>query len=141
DGGLTVKDGKITDFSEFAFDYPDQGVTRVSDNELKWVSSTGGDPDGVLLRLDYSPLTEVEFKTAPASFSFKPSEIAYEPLVVEAGGVNQRVKVSMIGDVLPDSLEFSYAPRLSDGLNAIWIRIVQSDGAMAWTSPIFINRS
>ena len=139
DGGLTVKDGVIKEYTEFAFDYPHQGVEKVSDNELKWVSTTGGDPDGVLMRLDYTGKTEVEFKTGPTSFHFKPSEIKYEPKVIEAGGLNQKVKVSTIKDELPDSLEFTYKPDPEMGLNAFWVRIVQADGSMAWTSPIFLN--
>lgn len=139
DGGLVVKNGKIKEYTEFAFDYPHQGVEQVSDTELKWVSTTGGDPDGVLLRLDYNEKTEVEFNSGPISFSFKPSEIGYEPIVIEAGGLNQKVRVSTLKDQLPETLEFTYTPEAEKGLNAYWFRIVQSDGSMAWTSPVFFN--
>ncbi len=139
DGGLTVKNGSIKDFSEFAFDYPHQGVEKISDPELKWVSTTGGDPDGVILKLDFSEDTVVEFNTGPTSFSFKPSEVSFEPKVVEAGGLNQKVKVSTIKDELPENLEFKYTPTPEKGLNAYWVRTVQSDGSMAWTSPVFFN--
>ncbi len=141
DGGLTVKDGVIEDYREFAFDYPYQGVEKVSGNELKWVSSTGGDLDGVLMKLKYSDKTEVDFKTGPVHFSFKPADISYEPMVVEAGGLNQKVKVSTIKDELPENLEFTYTPKPEKGLNAFWVRIVQADGSMAWTSPVFFNLS
>ena len=139
DGGLIVKGGIITEFKEFAFDYPNQGIERVSEMELSWISSTGGDPDGVLLRLERDNETEVSFETGPSTFTFKPRDIRYDPLVVDAGGLNQRVKVSTIKDELPDMLEFTYIPEPRRGLNAYWVRIVQEDGAMAWTSPLFIN--
>ncbi|MCW4048830.1 MAG: DUF3604 domain-containing protein [Candidatus Bathyarchaeota archaeon] len=140
DGGLKVKNGRITDHTEFAFDYPYQGVEKVSDSELRWRSTTGGDPDGVLLRLEGNDETEVTFDTGPTTFTFKPKDIQYEAKVIEAGGLNQRVKVSTIRDELPDTLEFSYkANSTMNGLNAYWVRIVQADGTMAWTSPIFIN--
>ena len=138
DGGLAVRGGVITEFKEFAFDYPDQGIERVSETELRWISSTGGDPDGVLLRIDGDE-AEVSFKTGPATFKFKPKDIGYEPLVVDAGGLNQVVKVSTIKDKLPDSIEFTYKPEPEKGLNAYWVRVVQADGSMAWTSPMFIN--
>ena len=141
-GGLKVKGGRIADHAEFAFDYAYQGVEKVSDRELKWTSSTGGDPDGVLLKLDYDEATEVTFETQPATFTFKPAEVGYEPMVVEAGGLNQRVKVSTVKDETPDTLEFSFKDGSpAQGLNAYWVRIVQADGAMAWTSPIFIDYS
>ncbi|MBA7596216.1 hypothetical protein ES703_03185 [subsurface metagenome] len=140
DGGLTVKDGSIADYREFAFDYSYQGVEKVSDQELKWTSSTGGDPDGVLLKLEYDEATEVTFETEPVTFTFRPAEIGYEPRVVEAGGLNQRVKVSTVKDETPDTLEFSFRDQsAARGLNAFWVRIVQADGAMAWSSPIFID--
>ncbi|MCK5670799.1 hypothetical protein KAI10_05410, partial [Candidatus Bathyarchaeota archaeon] len=138
DGGLVVRGGVIAEFKEFAFDYPDQGIEMVSEAELSWVSSTGGDPDGVLLRIDGDE-AEVSFKTGPATFKFKPADIDYEPLVVDAGGLNQKVKVSTIKDELPSSLEFTYKPEPEKGMNAYWVRVVQVDGSMAWTSPMFIN--
>jgi hypothetical protein len=139
DGGLTVKNGVIDGYTEFAFDFPHQGVEKVSDIELKWVSTTGGDPDGVLLKLKCSEEAEVEFKTKPVSFSFKPVDISYDPMVVDAGGLNQQVKVSTIKEELPENLEFTYKPEPVNSLNAYWVRILQSDGSMAWTSPVFYN--
>ncbi|MBN1682720.1 hypothetical protein JW865_04115, partial [Candidatus Bathyarchaeota archaeon] len=70
---------------------------------------------------------------------FKPKDIHYKPKVVEAGGVNQRVKISTIKNDLPETLEFAFIPKTQKGLNAFWVRVVQSNGAMAWSSPIFIN--
>ena len=134
-----VRGGIITEFKEFAFDYPLQGIEKVSDTELKWRSTTGGDPDGVLLRLESNKETEVTFGTGPITFSFKPKDIGYDPMVVDAGGLNQKIRVSTIKDDLPDKLEFTYRPKPKKGLNAYWVRIVQSNGAMAWTSPVFIN--
>jgi hypothetical protein len=139
DGGLVVKDGKIKEYTEFAFDYPHQGVEQVSDTELKWVSTTGGDSDGVLLRLDYTEKTEIKFNSGPVSFSFKPSEIGFEPIVIDAGGLNQKTKVSTVTDQQPETLEFTYTPESEKGSNAYWFRIVQADGSMAWTSPVFFN--
>jgi len=62
-------------------------------------------------------------------------------MVIDAGGVNQRVKVSEIsGGDLPRSLEFSYVDgHPKPGVNPYWVRVVQSDGAMAWSSPVYFN--
>jgi hypothetical protein len=83
----------------------------------------------------------VTFQTGPVTFNFKPAEVGYEPLIVEAGGVNQRVKVSAIrAGELPRDLEFSFVdeqPRL--GVNPYWVRLVQSDGTMAWSSPVYLD--
>jgi len=140
-GGLSIDRGRIASFEDFAFDDHRQGVRRVDDQRLKWTSTTGGDPDGVLLRLKAPEDAVVTFQTGPATFSFKPAEVGYEPLVVEAGGVNQRVKVSAISaGELPRDLEFSFVdeqPRT--GVNPYWVRVMQSDGTMAWSSPVYLD--
>ena len=140
DGGLYIDDGRIAGFSEFAFDYPDQGVEMVSNRELRWRSTTGGDPDGVILNLEAGAESEITFHTGPVTFKFRPAEVTYEPMVVDAGGLNQRVRVSTVKEDLPDTLEFTYRDQAPEkGLNAYWVRLVQSDGGMAWSSPVFIR--
>ena len=141
EGGLYIDKGRIASHEEFAFDYSGQGVRRITNQRLEWTSTTGGDPDGVLLGLDAPEDAEITFHTEPVTFSFKLRDIGYEPLVVDAGGVNQRVKVSTIkvGE-LPRELEFSYVDENPEpGVNPYWVRVVQSDGAMAWSSPVWVD--
>jgi hypothetical protein len=142
-GGLHIDKGRIVSLEEFAFDDHRQGIRRITNQRLEWTSTTGGDPDGVLLKLDAPEDAEITFHTKPATFSFKPAEIGYEPLVVEVGGVNQRVRVSVINaGELPKDLEFNFVdedPR--SGVNPYWVRVVQSDGTMAWSSPVYFEYS
>ena len=137
--GLYLDKGSITNFWEYAFDNSSQGVRRLSNQRLEWNSTTGGDPDGVILKLDAPEDAEIHFYSKQISFSFKLGEIKYEPMVIEAGGVNQRVKVSTItNDQLPKNLEFTFTDKNPDqGVNPYWIRLLQKDGVMAWSSPIF----
>jgi len=141
EGGLYLDRGRIVSYSEFAFDDPRQGVRRISNQRLEWTSTTGGDPDGVILKLDAPDAATITFHSRPVTFTFKPRDVAYEPLVVDAGGVNQRVKVSEIsGEELPRELEFSYVDEgPGDGVNPYWVRVVQGDGGMAWSSPVYVN--
>jgi len=141
EGGLYLDKGRIVSYSEFAFDYSEQGVKQVTNQRLEWKSTTGGDPDGVILKLDAPEDAEVTFHSNPVSFTFKLSDITYEPYVVDAGGVNQRVKVSAIsGCELPKNLEFSYVDKdPNHGVNQYWVRVVQSNGTMAWSSPVYYH--
>jgi len=141
EGGLYLDKGRIASYSEFAFDYPQQGVRQVTNQRLEWRSTTGGDPDGVILKLDAPEDAEVTFHSKPVSFTFKLGDITYEPLVIDAGGVNQRVKVSAIsGRELPKKLEFSYIDKdPKRGVNPYWVRLVQSNGTMAWSSPVYFE--
>ncbi|MDH5791498.1 MAG: DUF3604 domain-containing protein, partial [Candidatus Bathyarchaeota archaeon] len=141
EGGLQLDRGRIVSYEEFAFDYANQGVRWITNQRLEWASTTGGDPDGVILKLDAPEDAEVTFNSKPMTFSFKLRDIDYEPLVVEAGGVNQKVKVSAIsGGELPRSLDFSYVDEdPMGGVSPYWVRVVQSDGGMAWSSPVYVD--
>lgn len=141
EGGLQLDKGRITDYEEFAFDYSTQGIRRVSDKELEWTSTTGGDPDGVILKLDAPEDAEITFHTKPIAFTFRWRDVEYEPMVFDAGGVNQRVKVSTIsGGELPKSIQFTYTDESPEkGPNPYWVRVVQSDGNMAWSSPVYVE--
>ncbi|MBN2336022.1 DUF3604 domain-containing protein [Candidatus Bathyarchaeota archaeon] len=138
-GGLFIDGGRIVGFTEYAFDYLDQGVRRVTNQRLEWASTTGGDPDGVLMKLDAPEKAEVTFYSKPITFRFRPSEVGYEPTVYEVGPVNQRVRVQAITDgPLPRDLEFTYVDGgLGDGVNPYWVKVTQCDGSMAWCSPVY----
>jgi hypothetical protein len=141
EGGLQLDRGRIASYEEFAFDYHNQGVRSISDRELEWTSTTGGDPDGVIVRLEAPEDAEVTFRSKPITFSFRLKDVGYKPMVFDAGGVNQRVRISAITSrELPRGLEFTYTddnPR--EGVNPYWVRVVQSDGGMAWSSPVYVE--
>jgi hypothetical protein len=141
-GGLQLDKGRIISYREFAFDYAYQGIQRLTNQRLNWVSTTGGDPDGVILELDAPEDAKIYFYSKPISFSFSIGDIEYYPLIMNAGGVNQKVKVSTITrEEPPKSLEFSFVdkdPR--EGVNPYWVRVVQGNGAMAWSSPIYYDK-
>lgn len=139
DGGLVVKKGKILSFQEFAFDRYGEGITQVSNQHLEWKSTTYGDPNGVILNLDTSEDTEIIFYSKQKTFSFKPSRISYEPKIIDAGSIDQKVKISLVPlRKGPDNLSLEYTDdEIKGGMNPYWVKVLQYDGAMAWSSPIF----
>lgn len=141
DGGLYIDKGRISSHKEYSFDYPDQGVLRATNQRLEWRSTTGGDSDGVLLGLDAPEDAQATFFSEQVSFTFRPCEITYEPLVVEVGPVNRRVKVQAISaGPLPSSLEFTIKDRdIRGGVNPYWVKVTQCDGALVWSSPIYVE--
>jgi hypothetical protein len=62
--------------------------------------------------------------------------------VVEGGGLDQKVKISAISkSPLPQNLEFSYVDEdPMEGMNPYWVKVVQSNGGMAWSSPIYVKK-
>jgi len=139
-GGLSIDKGKIISYREYAFDYIHQGVRQVNEKELEWNSSTGGDPDGVVLELDVPREAVISFQSNPVSFQFKPAEITAIPYITEIGPVNQRVIVQAITKkTTPKNLAFDTRVDLVDGLNPVWVKVTQEDGSMAWSSPVYVN--
>ena len=141
-GGLSIDKGKIISYREYAFDYIHQGVRQVNEKELEWNSSTGGDPDGVVLELDAPREAVISFQSNPVSFQFKPAEITAIPYITEIGPVNQRVIVQAITKkTTPKNLAFDTRVDLVDGLNPVWVKVTQEDGSMAWSSPVYVNHT
>jgi len=136
---ITVSGARILAAEDFAIDRTSEGIQEWSADRVSWLSSTSGDVDGVILDLDAEPGGEIRFESGPISFCVAIDELTWEPRVFEAGGVNQKVRFWLIGpDRDQKSVEFSY--RDTDpqpGLNSYWVRVLQRDGHMAWSSPVY----
>lgn len=140
-GSLKLSAGRILDVVEFAVDQPHEGIKSRTDRELTWLSSTAGDPDGLFLDLDAPEDCVLSFDTAPARFGFRPADLQ-DRLVIEAGGEGQRVTAEWVprGE-RPCEVSFTFQdPTPPEGECAYWLRVIQRDGAMAWSSPIFVTR-
>ncbi|MFX0085675.1 MAG: DUF3604 domain-containing protein [Candidatus Hodarchaeota archaeon] len=139
-GEINIDKGKIISAEEFAFDLPWHSITERTDQRVRWTSTTSGDSDGIILRLDSSGDTILSFNTQPIEFSFKLNQLE-ELLTIKAGGIEQEVTVSRLPEKIPPSnTRFDYTDQnVEPGIHAYYIRVVQSDGEKAWSSPIFIN--
>ena len=113
---------------------------------MRWTSNTSGDYDGLILDLDFNEKTEMIFKSEQKDFSIKVSEIGEELIVYPAGGENLKVEVNLANKICTNQEEFIRACNVDYAFkdmeknpegNAYWVRILQEDGHMAWSSPIF----
>jgi hypothetical protein len=141
-GSLQLESGRILTAETFAFDSPDQGIVGQTDAKVSWRSSTAGDPDGLFLDIDAPHDACIEFESGPATFSFTLAELSDGPLVVDAGGLAQRVTASLVPRGLrPAAADFAFRDAgAAEGTNAYWLRVIQRDGAMAWSSPIYVEK-
>jgi hypothetical protein len=67
------------------------------------------------------------------------ASVGLEPQVWDCGGLRKRIEVFRLPDRQASS-EFSFGlslTKLQPGDNPIHIRVMQEDGHMAWTSPIY----
>ena len=150
DGGLRVENGdaRLVAATAWGIDQPEQGITHHDEREIRWASETAGDWDGVVVEVEGPETAALRFASGPVTFGFTPRELAGGPLVVEAGGVGQRVEVERDpGPEQPRTVDFSceVPPLHSDSAStldarpAYVVRITQQDGHVAWSSPIFLH--
>ncbi len=140
DGSLRVEGARFADVREFAFDSPRQGITRCTRREICWHSHTSGDLDGLLIDIEGEDAA-FTFETEPLSFTFALDQLQDGALTIDAGGVEQKVMVSRARTVSgPEQISLTFTdPEPLPGLNPYYVRVMQEDAEMAWSSPLYIN--
>ncbi|MBI4639206.1 MAG: DUF3604 domain-containing protein [Candidatus Tectomicrobia bacterium] len=140
DGSLQIDQGKILHAEGYAFDSLVEGITSVETRMVQWRSVTTGDEDGVIVELECPDETTLTFTSAPATFSLPLREVTARPTVIDAGRVKQQVTlkrivknptVRRVNLIVTDE-----APRV--GWNAYYVRLLQVNGSLAWSSPIYL---
>ena len=147
DGHLFLEKGRILSAQEVAFDTFQQGITYRSNQQISWKSSTSGDYDGVILELDCPDDASLRFCSPQKNFEIPLRHLSTDPQRFDAGGVNLKVEVSLVGEHPAidnghtNKLELSWKetdPSVKSG--AYWVKVVQDNGQMAFSSPIFVTR-
>ncbi|HBC94132.1 MAG TPA: hypothetical protein DCZ10_14850 [Pelotomaculum sp.] len=142
-GSISVEGGIIGETRVFAFDHPKQGIVEQDENHVSWVSTTSGDHDGLILNIKGSPQTIINFESDQGKSRATLAEIWNGPLRKECGGVGQYYMMRLQPKVSgPYAIELSWKDNEPlPGRNAYWVRIVQEDGEMAWSSPLYFNNT
>lgn len=167
DGKLSVTGRRIADVDKIRFDSPRSRVFDVEDYGLRWHSVTCGYRSGIILDLAGENDGELELVVntsvitgplygesginpprrmsyAPAekvAFNINLAELKKGPVTMEIGGLNRRVTMSLTPTPKePGEVKFSFAdPSPNPGINPYWVRVVQTDMEMAWSSPIYVD--
>lgn len=139
DGELRLEGAQIVAAQGWAFDTPDEGLRDYDRERVRWRSVTAGDWDGVLLELDRPEDAELWFVTGPMSLRTRLSELRPAGRRFDAHNPERSVEIRRLPERMPSC---SFSGRFDDpspiaGEQAYWVRVRQSDGAHAWTSPIF----
>ena len=149
-GTLRIENGTILNAEAVCFDRLDQGIISQNKTEVAWKSSTSGDIDGLELELQSNEKTILYFNTQYTSFEIPVSQITENAIELDAGGENLKVDISLASAIPSQEVEYlkSCVVELRENIedlnreeeNAVWVKIIQIDGHMAWSSPIFINK-
>ena len=108
---------------------------------MSWRSITTGDTDGILVTLEAQSDTLLAVDTPLVSTEISWSELGNSSKRLEAGGVNLELTLERRPIGLKERhFRVSFRPASSpSGEHAYWIRVLQGDGAKAWTSPWYVT--
>jgi hypothetical protein len=107
---------------------------------LQWESITTGGHAGFEARLSDATSGILSIDTNLVKADIAIADIGFEAQVFEAGGLGRRLRVFRMPDVNPHKqCILSKKIALVDGRdNALYVRIIQEDGHVIWSSPIYI---
>ena len=146
DGMVYIQGGKIASAEKYAFDRIDQGIVIKSDKYVKFTSSTSGDYDGLILDLEATDSTVVKFSSKAGYAEAAYGEIMSRGFEKDMGGLNLKLEMApayeeVAQDGYPDRSRLDIRKELpsSPGEHAFWVKVLQSNGNAAWSSPIFVK--
>ena len=165
EGQLRIAGRRVANVNKIRFDSPRSRVFEVEDYGLRWYSVTCGYRSGIILDLTGENDGELELVVntsvitgplygesginPPRRMSYAPAEkvaininlteLKKGPVTLEIGGLNRRVTMSLAPTLQEaGEVKFSFAdPSPNPGINPYWVRVVQTDMEMAWSSPIY----
>ncbi len=141
DGGLTITGATIRGATGYRFDYPTEGIRHSDEKQVQWLSNTAGDEDGVILDVDNLKHGSLTFKSEPAHFTVQLGQITTEDWVFPAGGLDREVVLRRVARAYARDVKFDWIDRYPlHGTTAYWVRVLQQDGATAWSSPIYVTQ-
>jgi len=140
-GILRAEGAQIEKASTFAFDSAADGITEQTEREVRFRSRTTGDADGIDLWLDQAERGCIVFDSPVGQ-----CQAAFEELTPERtwsfGGMDMRVTIQRYPEQVTErelSLSIALSPP-ADQRSPYLVKVVQTDGQMAWSSPVYVTR-
>jgi len=121
---------------------PDQPLEPVGDRHVRWRSATTGGAAGMILTLAAADAGRLEVRTAQGTARCALRSLGLQGRTWQFGGLARQVSVVRLPDE-PSGARFRTrlaVPLRTKGDNAIYVRILQEDGHVTWTSPVYVTR-
>ncbi len=140
-GKLAVSGNRIARFAPVNFLNPERKVTETAPGTaLAWSSVTTGNLAGIDLWLEDAKGGTIKIDTNIVSGTIDLSSLADDTVAFDGGGLGRRLSVYR----LPERdwsrhVRVAHAVTFAGGADLpVYLRVTQSDGHQAWTSPIYL---
>jgi hypothetical protein len=140
-GKLTLTDNRIARFAAVNFLNPERKVQETAPGTaLAWNSVTTGNLAGIELWLDEARRGTLVLETNVVSGEVDLATLGDDTIAFEGGGLGRRISIYR----LPEQdwsrhLAVDHEVTFSGGADLpVYLRITQSDGHQAWSSPIYL---
>jgi Protein of unknown function (DUF3604) len=139
DGTACLVGNRIERASAVNFLNPDNPLVQESPVQLSWKSVTTGNMAGFDAYLSDPEVGELQLTTGPVTAKVAIRDIGQEDLVVDAGGLNRRIRIFRMPEegvrtAIAATVTVKLQPKRD---NPVYARVTQQDGHQAWTSPIY----
>lgn len=145
DGAIEVAGSQIESAELFSFDVVADGIIDQSEHTIRFRSRTTGDRDGIDLTLSDASSGTISFHSAAGEARVNLADLteAQPRQVFDFGGVDMQLiierypaKVETLSLALTESVRPEAGKR-----TPYFVKATQVDGHMAWSSPIYVDRS
>ncbi|MDH3379619.1 MAG: DUF3604 domain-containing protein [Gammaproteobacteria bacterium] len=143
DGYATLSGNHITDARPINFFNADKPLERVNDTGLRWRALTTGNFGGFDMWLDDAYAGTLKLETPIIKFGIPIEEIGFEDEIIDRSGQLPRfVRIFRMPTQNPyRSMSIEREIEIhATGDNPIFVKVVQEDGHIAWSSPIYFYR-
>ena len=141
DGSIRLEGNSILRAESFAFDSPLDGISVVDEHLVRFQSRTTGDVDGVDLWLAEATRGTVTLDTPVGSLSVDLKQLEDAPRHRSFGGIDLRASIRRYPvEPVTETLELSRSVTSVRGETIpYFVKVIQTDGHMAWASPIYLR--
>ncbi len=142
DGAVQVTGTQIMSAETVAFDSLTDGISSQTDDEIRFISSTTGDMDGINLELAQAQSGMIVFDSKAGQCQVDLSQLENKH-VFDFGGLDMQVCIERYPEfdaltAVQLHLETTVTTKAGQ-TTPYFVKAVQSDGHVAWASPIYIR--
>lgn len=142
DGHLALTGNRLRGHEAVNFRNPASPLIPCGPRRLEWKSVTTGGMSGVILALAQRDEGTLHIETAQGTAHVRLAALALATKTWRFGGIGKSISVVRLPDA-PGSPDHTFTlpcVPLARGDNPLYLKVVQEDGHVAWTSPVYVVR-